>query len=48
MSASWLPALILLMPLVGALLALLNRRAAPYMTLLAAAITPILAILTAL
>ena len=48
MSASWLPALILLMPLVGALLALLNRRAAPYMTLLAAAITPILAILAAL
>ncbi|MEY2343004.1 proton-conducting transporter membrane subunit [Acidithiobacillus sp. IBUN Pt1247-S3] len=44
MSAHWLPLLILLVPLAGALLAVANRRSAPYLSLLAALITLILAI----
>lgn len=44
MNADWLPVLILLVPLSGALLAMLNRRAAPYFSVLAAFITLLLGI----
>lgn len=47
MNTEWLPALILLVPLGGALLALANRRSAPYFSVLAAFITLLLAIAAA-
>lgn len=47
MNIDWLPALLLLVPLSGAMLALLNRRSAPYVSVLAALITLLLAVAAA-